>query len=149
MTAQELYERIPEQVSMDLNDLECSIAFPEIMINYHWFPWPDDSDYNPHFANNRITIKIYKTHFFDGHRGWKLISVWYLGTPVMICQSAGRSFRDHKMRYITNVELFKVMTTYVQSLVPIDFRYLEDNVIDGNTEMPELTNFYGSDLNNF
>jgi hypothetical protein len=151
MTANEVYQRTPESVSFSLNELRISDGaqgspMPELFSSFHWFPEPYDDDYNPETANKRVEIRILKDFNFVGRRGWKLFTIWFDGQPVMICQAAGRELDDHQARYITDKSRFIEMMNYVKSLLPFDDTQLDDDVIESDVDMPELSNFYNCTL---
>ena len=96
MTPLELYNKIPEITSNNLNDLIVGSYshFPEI-VEFNCGYWFDD------YIQTDIEIRIYKNYDFDGRRFWRLQSVYYKNNPVMITQNAGREGDDHNQRYIT------------------------------------------------
>lgn len=95
--------------------------------------------------NERVTIKCYKNHCFDGRRVWKLASVWLDEKPVMIIQNAGREGDDHAKKFVTNKQLYIEMINYIQSLVKKDFDDVEE--YNENEDNERLITFYGYNLN--
>lgn len=95
--------------------------------------------------NERLEIRYYKDHSYDGRRIWRLASVWFDNKPFMVIQNAGREGDDHAARFITDVGLYKQAATYVKSIVPPDFKELPD-VVSADEDVPTLTEFYGDSL---
>jgi hypothetical protein len=142
MKPSELYSRKPDYVSTDLNHFRVGYSnhIPEVDdITYGWF---DDSVCQ---RNDQIEFRIHKNFDFDGRRFWKLVSVWFDGQPVMILQNAGREGDDHVDRYITAPELYREMVSYVQSLLPVEVKNVND-VVEEDEEIENLADFYGNSL---
>lgn len=91
----------------------------------------------------RITLHTYAYFDFDGRRTWCLKGLYFDGQPCAIFQSAGREGDDHRAHFITNRQVFIMAMAYLETLNTNGF---SSNVIDPETDMPELTHFYGHDL---
>jgi len=137
MTPNELYAREPEKIDKDLNHIKTfyTCHIPELQGSIDWFP--DD-------CNEKVEFKIYKDFDFDGRRGWFLASMWFEGKPVMIIQNAGRELDDHSNSFISDESAYREMVKYIQTLIPIDVD--EVITVEGDTDYPQLTEFYGNSL---
>ena len=152
MTPNELYAREPEKVIHPLG--EDSSYGPDYQLRHFV------GCYYNHLGNDfniwdieginrstRVSLKIYKDFDFDGRRFWRLLSVWFDNTPVMILQNAGREGDDWVGRIITDGEMYNNMMNHIRSL----FRYKHDDEFDGDlcdpdVDYPSLTEFYGNSL---
>lgn len=142
MTPNELYDRIPDKSSYDLNDLSVGsygrqlYEIDELGCGY-WFPDIKQTD---------IEIRIYKFFDFDGRRFWKLQSVYYKGNPVMIMRNAGREGDDHCSRFITDKERFKQLICQVKQhiLETSDDEEISD-IVDGDDDVG-VESFYDGTL---
>lgn len=142
MTPQQLYNREPESINNDISVLwgcyYCHV--PELE--------------NPMIGHNsinsdRVQIKYYKNHCFDGRRVWILASVWFDQLPVMIIQNAGREGDDWAERYITEVERYCLMIEHIQSILPITIQTNPDDTVDQHNDIQSLSSFYNYDLDGY
>ena len=153
MTPNDLYKRMPEDSHYDISILVgCYYNhIPEVQCQ----TWNLDEDKAR--KDERIMFKVYKDFDFDGRRFWRLASVWvrvglHGGTmmykPVMIIRNAGREGDDFQDRIITNHELYQDMIKYLATLVkPNDqIKPDEKEIRDPNVDIPDLTEFYGNEL---
>jgi hypothetical protein len=98
----------------------------------------------------RVEVRYYAAHDYDGRRVWVMFSVWLDGKPFMICQEAGREGDDYKDRLITDAALYAEAVLYLHSL----YEYPEDDptardVIDPDEDVPGLEAFYDNSLWDF
>lgn len=141
MKPSELYKREPESVGVDVSVLfGCYFNhMPEIEGSEVWRLSAEG------IKSERVEIRYYKNHNYDGRRIWRLASVWLDGQPFMIIQNAGREGDDHSARFITDVERYKQAVDYVKTLLPPYFGDIPD-VVDADTDIPDLLSFYSGDL---
>lgn len=108
------------------------------------------SDYDSYKHNvdhsifTKIEVRIIKHFNFDYRRFWRLATVWFEGSPVMVIQNAGREGDDHRERFITDPEAFKRMLSYISSLVPRKEPKIPSVAADA--EIKELADFYSHHL---
>ena len=135
MTPQQVYALTSESTTKDLGILQgCYYDhLPEVVANLY------------NLEQTRVEIRLIKNFYYDGRRIWRLGTVWFDDKPVMIIQNAGREGDDHRERFITDVQLYKDMVGYINSILP--FEFASERVTPLDLDMPELTNFYGQDLN--
>ncbi len=89
----------------------------------------------------RIVVKKHIDPYMDGYRCFEISSVWFDGKPVMIIREAGRSGQDENDEFITNLQLYDMMTNYIKS-----FRVPDESFpasYDEDKDIPELDEFYG------
>ena len=136
-TPKELYERKPESVSNDLDHLA----------GFYYNHVAEIEDFYSHshtIATTRVEVRFLKDWSFDGRRVWQLATVWFDDGPVMIIQNAGREGDDHAERFITDVDRFTSMCSYLKSLIPICADAPER--VGFTEEITGLTEFYGNEL---
>jgi len=101
--------------------------------------------------SDRLEIKIHKYFEFDYRpRYWRLMSVWFDGKPIMICQNAGREGDDWEERFITDKQGFIEMVTHIKTLLntPMDDK-IED-VVDPDAQLGrKLIAFYGNKIDGY
>lgn len=97
--------------------------------------------------NEDVVIKVIKEFDFDGRRYWRLATVWFQGTPIMIIQNAGREGDDWSKRFVTcSPSVFNDLVSYVNSLAKAeDVEAIP--IYDLDWDSKELTSFYGNQLN--
>lgn len=152
MTPNELYNRTPEQTDTDIN----------MLIGCYYNHIPEISDTDLFLGSDKISaiqeqltwsqkvqIKYYKKHCFDGRRVWILASVWFDGSPVMIIQNAGREGDDWAERFITDPHQYVQMVKYINSLIPFEVDERDADVVNPNKEIRNLTAFYNYSLNDY
>lgn len=134
----ELYKRKPESECYDLNYLRGNYYnhIPEVENTY----FSDEVEKK----NKRVKIKIIKDVRFDSRRFWRLATVWFDDEPVMIIQNAGREGDDHSARFVTNHKRYVKMISFIKTLHPENYNV--DDMVDENQDLPELTNFYSTNL---
>lgn len=93
--------------------------------------------------NSRITIRYYKDFCFDGRRIWRMASVWYGDRPVMIIRNAGREGDDHHSRFVTDEALYGEMVEYLHTLALPSAKRPPEDLVDPETDIPDLESFYG------
>lgn len=134
-TANELYEMPHQSATNNLSDVA------EFFYNHvgesgvDLYSLPDVND-------GRVEIRVLEFVNFDGRRIWQLATVWYLGKPFMILQSAGREGDDHAERFITDEGVFWSCCVYLQSLVDTPHA----DTINPDIPIAALTTFYGRTL---
>ena len=140
MKPAELYQREPIRSDSDLTVLfGCHFDhMPEAGAEY----WRIEG---VEMKSERLEIRYYKDHHYDGRRIWRLASVWFDGEPFMVIQNAGREGDDHAARFITNVEQYKQAVIYVKSLLPPAFGKVSD-IVSADDDIPDLTEFYSDSL---
>ncbi len=95
----------------------------------------------------RVEVREIKYFDFDGRRFWRLATVWFDGSPVMITQNAGREGDDWRKRFITDPEAFSAMGAYLRSLVK---KQPPKDVVSPDQELGNaLTEFYGNSLGGY
>lgn len=141
MRPSELYQRTPERVDSDLSVLfGCYFNhMPETGINDGWRLAGNN------VSSERVQIRYYKDHNYDGRRIWRLASIWFDDEPFMIIQNAGREGDDHSARFITDLPRYMQAVAYVKSILPPRFGDISD-VVDEDADIPSLTSFYSSSL---
>jgi hypothetical protein len=105
-------------------------------------------------SNTRVKIKWAAFRRSDPRRFWAIGSVWITAEvagddkPVMIIRNAGREGDDSSQRYIIDPEAYIEMVAYLWSIAMYvgPKRTLEDQAYALNTDIPELTEFYGDKL---
>jgi len=140
MKPNDLYAMRPEKVS---NDLSVFFGFyfnhlPEVVGHFY-----GDS---PTQTTERIEIRYYKDHCFDGRRIWRLCAAYLDGKPFMIMQNAGREGDDYYARFVTDPDIYKTAVAYVQSLVSPEVSKVIKDVVDPAVDIPSLTSFYNESL---
>ena len=130
MKPSELYEMDPIRETKDIESLEGHVEVNMMDI--------DDE------KNERVSLRYYADPYIDGYRIWQLFSVWFDDRPVMICQRAGRSGRDHGDTFVTDNQAFREMNEYLFSIREdyVD----EEDIYDPDQDIENLTDFYGSTL---
>jgi len=141
MKPSELYAITPESETNDISLIKGSWTDHLPELNY--VDYFDDSVIE---KNNKIKIKILKDLNIDGRRGWRLLTVWFEGKPVMITQNAGRELTDHHQRFVTDENLYKQMISYLREITPFEDEDISD-VHDLNENIDNLDTFYGISLN--
>lgn len=135
----ELYNRMPEDSYFGCDYfIGCYYNHvPELEIHEH------ELDYDSIQKDELLMIKVYKHFDFDGRRFWRLASVWFDNTPIMILRNAGREGDDHADRFITDEYGYRKMVEYLFTKV----RKQEiPDVVDPNEPIKDLTAFYGNNL---
>lgn len=97
-----------------------------------------------HSIFTQIEVRVIKNFNFDGRRFWRLATVWFEGSPVMVIQNAGREGDDHRARFITDPEAYKRMLSYIKSLVPCEVPKIES--VGADEEINSLVSFYDHSL---
>ncbi len=142
MTPAELYRMKPESRTKDISCL--------VGCYYNFIPEIDESDFTctgDLKENTRVEINIYKYFDFDGRRFWRLASVEFDHTFVMITQNAGREGDDHAVRYITDADAYRGMIEYIRSLLPVlTVDKDAEKIVQVDDDIKGLTNFYGNEL---
>lgn len=139
MTPAELYAREPESTSSELSFIRGYVFdhVPEIegMLRH------DD-------PNQRVIIRCYKEFWFDTRRFWRICSVWFDSTPIMIVRNAGREGDDHRSRFVTDAPGYVRMVAYLQTLTMprCDQDSTIKDEVDPALDIPDLTKFYGDSL---
>lgn len=95
-----------------------------------------------------IRIDVYKDFCYDGRRTWRLCSVYWKETPVMIIQNAGREGDDYTNRFILNREKYIEMIECLRDLIVFDqnFDYIGNDCVDVEDDVPNLIDFYNQSL---
>lgn len=139
-TPNELYAMTPEETTNDVSRL--------VGCYYNHIPEIDEYAEFYHIETPRIEIKYLKDWCYDGRRVWQLATVWFWNKPVMIIQNAGREGDDHRVRFITDPEQYKLMIEYIIALMEIPEPKLED-VYKPDEDIDGLTEFYGQSLDGY
>lgn len=142
MKISELYKREPESTSKCLGHLK---GFYYDHIKELSDSLNIDSYYGLEDKNEKVEIKYYKDHCFDGRRTWTLASVWYDNSPIMVIQNAGREGDDHRVRFITNNKGYDEMLQYISSLIEFD-NEVKNDLYNADDDIETLTRFYGHSL---
>ena len=131
MKPSEIYSRVPEKISQDVYEIQNHI--PEANLDLYMYDTEETTQ-------DEVEIRYYKYYNFDGRRIWKVAGVYFEGNPVMIFQNAGREGDDAFNRFITDVDNYKDMCNYLNSIygqMPH-----EKDIVDIEEEIPHLANFY-------
>lgn len=133
-----LYLMEPERVDRDVS----------VLFGCYYCHVPEIRDLNPLDAarNERVEIRYLKDFWFDGRRIWRLATVWFDGSPVMIIQNAGREGDDFRRRFVTDAGLYMRMIGYLASLVRVGEPFENGDVVGADDEVEGLTSFYGHAL---
>lgn len=142
MKPNELYQKTPETISKCLGHLK---GFYYDHIHELSDSRNVDSYWGLENKNEKVEIKYYVDHCFDGRRTWTLASVWFEEKPIMVIQNAGREGDDHRVRFITDAENYKRMLHYISTLLEEDDVTLES--VDPDEDIPTLDTFYGYSMN--
>lgn len=114
-------------------------------VDYHSLPeWDGIDAHNP---NRFVRIRDVAYTCPDGRRIWRLATVWFDKTPFMVIQNAGREGDDFSHRYITDAVTYSKAVHYLVSLYEGQIQPVE--LVDPELDFPELTEFYGSNLDNY
>lgn len=107
---------------------------------------PEVDQWAKYDDTDRIEMQILKYFNFDGRRIWKLATVWFDGSPIMIIQNAGREGDDHVARFITDRSGYYDMVRHIMTLrQPDEVEEGDDSeYIDIDAERPDLLEFYGN-----
>jgi len=140
MKPSELYAREPEKI-INLIEADCDYSYISGCY-YNHIPEIADDRFRP---SNRIKVRIYKDFNFDGRRFWRIASIWIDDIAVMIVRNAGREGDDFYDRFITNQEAYREMVSHLSELRIPDEHDLKE-LVDKDTDIPNLTDFYGNDL---
>lgn len=133
MKAKEIYT---QQHISKTNDLYCILEFMDL-----------DSSMIEESKNIKIEIRYYIDQNFDGERYMSMYSVWFKEKPFMICQIAGRGGRDHREKYVTDMNIYTQALSYIKSLMVVE--EIMTDVIDPDKDCKELDTFYGYNVNVF
>jgi len=156
MKPSELYTREPEKVVQPF--AQDSKYGPEFQMEYlvgsrynhigseEMYTWDIESINR----STRVEVKVYKDFDFDGRRFWRLASVWFDRSPVMIVQNAGREGDDYVGRIITDGERYGAMVTHIHSLI----QYKQGEEFNGDIRSPDedftdVDAFYGNSLDGY
>ena len=93
--------------------------------------------------SKRLEVRCYKHIQIDHRRYWNISGIFFDGKPVMITQNAGREGDDHVDRFITDVEEYKKMVSFLQSMCIEEG--IED-VVNIDDDISNLGFFYGYSL---
>lgn len=138
MTPNQFYQRTPTKTDHDLTVLK-GFDFDHVPEIKSELPFTD--------PNQKVEIRYLKDFNFDSRRFWRLASVWFSGKPVMIIQNAGREGDDYSASFITDGWQYRVMIGYLATLQKHD--KIEDRAIDPDIDVPNLTSFYGYELEGY
>lgn len=143
MTPADLYSRTPQYETHELSAIHnyCYSHIPEI----NTYVGVMDEIYD---HDEKVQIKVLKEFDFDHRTFWRLATVWFEGNPVMIIRNAGREGDDHKSRFVTDPDQYKLMVKYINTLIPPDFNKIE-GVVDATQEIDKLDDFYDNSLNGY
>lgn len=95
-----------------------------------------------------IEVRVLKDFDFDGRRFWRLATVWFEGSSVMVIQNAGQEGDDHARRFITNADAFNKMCCYIKVIVNSSEEDVLTDVYNEGYDFGDiLTTFYGNELN--
>lgn len=83
---------------------------------------------------------------FDGRRGWTLQTVWFDGRPVMVVNSSGRDGDEYHERWITDVEQFGRLLTWLHKFIP---RTEITGYVNLEAVIPAMTEFYSHSIHDF
>lgn len=139
MTPNELYARKNYVISNDLNWLSAGDGkhLPEVEGAEYGFE-----------DQNEIVLRVYRDHWFDHRRCWRLASIWLGDRPIMIVRNAGREGDDHVSRFITNEagyhDLIRAARKYLR--IRPERSGNPSDVVAADQNIPDLTSFYGNSL---
>lgn len=140
MNAKELYALPSESETQDLSYLKGSYYNHVPELGEDW--WIEN-------GNDKVVIKTVKEFNFDYRRFWALRTVWFDEVPVMVIQNAGREGDDHDARYITNETAYREMIVYIKTLIPVEQIEELPDLLDENTDLSSLTEFYHNKLDGY
>ena len=96
--------------------------------------------------NPRVQVRTVADPYIDGTRCWTLQTIWFRARdvfePIMICQRAGRSDRDFKARYVTDLTGYREMVDYLRDISVMNV----SDLVDPEADIPGLTDFYSHTL---
>ena len=70
-------------------------------------------------AQDQILTRLHGRLIEDHRRDWCLRSVWYQGSPIMVCVNAGREGDDHVERWVTDLGRYDQMVRFMRTLAPM------------------------------
>jgi len=140
MKPSDIYARAPVEVSRNVDSLigfyydhipeaQCPLGFRDL-------------------AQQRVEIRYYRNHSFDGRRVWILASVWFDDAPVMVIQNAGREGDDHHAKFVTDLARYREMIGYLRHcIVDHEMQRHEEwpEAVAADSDQP-LDSFYGNSL---
>jgi len=129
------YDPIEEDHIADSRDLSgCMCTFFE----------DTNVDFNdiPEDANTRVTTRTILDPYIDGHRIFKMATVWLDGCPIGVVQRAGRGGRDAQGVFVTDAERYVEAATYLMSL-QVPGVNTPREVHDPAVPLRSLNHFYG------
>ncbi len=147
MTPNELYKVTPVSKLTESEAIEClSGCYYNHMpdLNLESYAMSTESKN----ANTRLTVLIYRWHWFDHRRYWRLGAVAFDDQPFMIIRNAGREGDDHHSRFITDSNLYIQAVDYLNSLLKRQ-EYNLENTVDPEKDISDLTEFYGERLDGY
>jgi hypothetical protein len=101
----------------------------------------------PFDPDGRVETRVHAELYFDSRRSNILRSVWFDELPVMVCINAGREGDDYSRRWVTDAAVYDRMCIYLRSILIGDAVEIDQAVyVDGDTEQPNMTDFYGHSL---
>ena len=102
-------------------------------------------DYSSIPKNSPLRIVIHGLYDErDGRRFWVIWSAWFEDKPFMLMRNAGREGDDSAKRYVTNSDLYYKAIIYLKSFS--NRPLLNNEVVDKDKDIINLTNFYGHSL---
>lgn len=111
---------------------------------------PFEIEHQYDLTSERIAIHEIKNFNFDSRRYWRLATVWFDNSPVMIIQNAGREGDDHAERFITNKQKFLDMAQHIKSLLPIKPKDDITDIVEPTQVLGrKLICFYGNSLDGY
>jgi hypothetical protein len=137
VTPQDLYAMLPETVNHCISTLYGCF--------YSHLPEAGELESINGVVQTRIEFRILMNYQVDERRLWRLATVWFDDSPVMIIQNAGREGDDYARRFVTDDVKFEQMVLYVLSIKQM-IGINTGSVVDPQTDIPELTEFYNHSL---
>ena len=134
MKPNDLYKMTPERVIRNVDDMEYYIS--RHISEVDMFDIEDD------VISDRLELRIIRDPYIDGNRTWTLSTLWFDNKPVMVLQSAGRAGRDYNKSFVTDLEAYGNVVSYIATLINATGIYIHD----ADTDYDDLVSFYGNKL---
>ena len=95
-------------------------------------------------ATKRLDLRVHALGRVDIRRYHRLMSVWFDGSPVMMCQNAGREGDDYHRRWVTDVPGYLRMLHFLATFAEPDPCDAVECTPDG--DIGDVLTFYGKTL---
>lgn len=94
----------------------------------------------------QVELRVIADRCPDGRRTWTLETVWFKGFPVMVVNSSGRDGDEYHSRWVTDLERFMEMITYMKTFMT---NHEVEGLVSPDTIIPAMTEFYNATIHDY